>query len=96
MVAVGKNAINELKKWPCYYLKEDVEEKVKSYSSDKPDLICLRHLSAYKNGMDNGTFVLHTIHSCPVVTDIIAGALLPQERYLVRAYGNMPPTFEHG
>ena len=96
MVAVPKNAIHELKKWPCYYLKEDVEEKVTSYSSDKPDFICLRHLSAYKPGMENGIFVLHDIHSCPIVTDIITGALLPQEGYLLRAFGNMPPTFENG
>ena len=41
MVAVGKDAIQELKKWPCQYTKKDVEVKVKSYSSDKPDYICL-------------------------------------------------------
>ena len=96
MVAVGKDAIHELKKWPCQYTKKDVEVKVKSYSSDKPDYICLRHLRAYKHGMENGIFELHDIHTCPVVTDIITGALLPQEGFLLRVYGNMPPDFEHG
>ena len=97
MVAVGKDAIHELKKWPCQYTKKDVEVKVKSYSSDKPDYICLRHLRAYKAlSTEHGIFELHDIHTCPVVTDIIAGTLLPQEGYLLRVYGNMPPNFEQG
>ena len=97
MVTVGKHAIPELKKWPCQYIKEDVEEKIKSYSPAKPDYICLRHLREYKAGsLENGRFELHDVHTCPVVTDIIAGALLPQEGYLLRVYGNMPPNFENG
>ena len=96
MVAVGKEAIPELKKWPCQFIREDIDEKVKSHFSDNPDYICLRHLRAYKHGMENGIFELHDIHTCPVVTDIIAGTLLPQEGYLLRVYGNMPPNFEQG
>jgi hypothetical protein len=52
MVAVGKEAIPELKKRPCQFIREDIDEKVKSYSSDNPDYICLRHLRAYKHGME--------------------------------------------
>jgi len=76
MVAVWKEAIPELKKWPCQFIREDIDEKVKSHFSDNPDYICLRHLRAYKHGMENGIFELHDIHTCPVITDIITGAFL--------------------
>ena len=82
MVAVGKEAIPELKKWPCQFIREDIDEKVKSHFSDNPDYtVCLRHLRAYKHGMENGIFELHDIHTCPAVTDIITGAFL-QHVYL--------------
>ena len=102
MVAVGKDAIHELKKWPCQYTKKDVEVKVKSYSSDKPDYICLRHLRAYKHGMENGIFDLHDIHTCPAATDIITGAFLhhvypgtlplPRHTTLTQAHHPYPGT----